>query len=153
MPGGSRRRVLFIMNLETFAKRFDLSMTAHKEFIDDMKAIDDRLDCVFNRLEQCWMIIIWNTPLEWNWVMSLRDHETEERYLPCQFVIDRLHELRAKWSSGQIIKEIEKAEADQKAARDSDIESWAHELAKDLRKPLINDMDGVVSSRNVFQVL
>lgn len=128
-------------------------MKAHPEFVEDLKNVDSRLDCVFNILEECWMIIIWDSPFEWSWVMSLRDHEDGSRYLPCSFVIDRLRELKEKWFSGQIMKEIEKAEEERERSENSKAEDWAYELAKDLRKPLINDMDGVVSSKNVFQVL
>lgn len=125
-------------------------MKADPEFLLQLKAVDDRLDCAFNLLEKCWMVILWQNPSEWHWVMSLRDHETGDRYLPCSFVIDRLRELREKWLGGSMIKEFETFEDQVEKSRQSENESWAHEMAKDIRRPLINDMDGVVSSWNVF---
>lgn len=138
------------MNIQTYLERFHLTMRADPEFMLQLKGIDERLDCAFNTLEACWMVIIWQKPTEWHWVMSCRDHETGQRYLPCSFVIDRIKELRTKWLGGTMIKEIEKFESEQERSRRSENESWAHELAKDLRRPLINDMDGVVSSWNIF---
>lgn len=138
------------MDLKTFQKRFSLSREAHPEFIIQMKAVDPRLDCVFNRLEECWMVILWQNPNEWHWVMTLRDHETGARYLPCSFVIDRLQELKWKWENHKIEAEIEAAEAIREKDLSSRLEDSSREVAKSLRKILINDMDGVVSNWNVF---
>jgi hypothetical protein len=138
------------MNIQSYIERFHPGMDAHPEFVVQMKAIDNRLDCVFNTLEKCWMIISWENASEWHWVMSCRDHETGARYLPCSFVLDRLRELKTKWQTGDMLKEIDKAENQAEASRISENDDWAHELAKDLRKTLINDMDGVVSTLNPF---
>ena len=125
-------------------------MKAHPEFVTEMKLIDNRLDCVFNVLEKCWMIILWETPAEWHWVMTCRDKESGARYLPCGFALDRLRELKWKWEERKILEELEKAE--QKAEEDNEakLDEIAYETAKLLRKPLLNDMDGVTSSWNVF---
>ncbi len=125
-------------------------MKAHSEFVNEMKLIDNRLDCVFNILEKCWMIVLWENPAEWHWVMTLRDRESGARYLPCGFALDRLKELKWKWEERKIQEEIEKAEKQAADKKESDLEDMAMETAKMLRKPLLNDMDGVTSSWNVF---
>lgn len=141
------------MTMNQFYKRFSSTMKAPTSFLKSLRKIQDGLDCRFNYLEKRWMVIKWaGAPLlsEWSWVMTVQDQETKYFMEPCDYVLRRIQYLKKVFDTDEILKEIEAEEKAEQDGFDRDLHDITWELAKDTRKVLINDYQGLVSTWNNF---
>jgi hypothetical protein len=140
------------MNMRHFNKRFASMQRAPHWFIKDLKTIHPNLDCFFNILESRWQVIRWKaSPLvgDWWWVMTIQGPD-QSFMPPGSYALARVAYLKKVFEYDQAIKLIEEEEKVEEQESQNKMGNLYHELAKDLRKPLLNAYDGLVSTWNNF---
>lgn len=138
--------------MDHFNNRYSQSLKAPDWFLKELREIHGPLDCYFNRIENRWQVIQWEgAPMNsrFFWVMTLQSPNAEPMD-PCQYSLDRVRWLKKIFSEDQAQQIVEADQSLEEERSDKLRGDIMHELSKDLRKPLLAAMDGVVSTWNRF---
>ncbi len=127
-------------------------MKCPEAFLKELKRMYSPLDCYYNRIEERWQVIQWEgTPMNsrWFWVMTIQSPD-KGRMDPDSYALDRVRWIKKIFEQDEVMQIAESEQALEESTNDKDMGNIMHELSKDLRKPLLAEFDGQVSTWNRF---
>ena len=125
-------------SVREFKERFSTRL-APRYFLRELKAVHPGLDARFDLIDWNWKIISWVGAKGWSrWREVQASTGNFER---------DLESLRrnARMTARRLIAELKASQAKRERDRDSTMEPMFHEMAKDIRKPLLYDHDGLTN--------
>jgi len=138
-----------------FRDRYSYKATASDDVIKAIRKIDPNLDIKMYMPTGEWHVVRYpqgfGPDKEFVRCFTLKDdEELGKQAHPGMWLVDYLNKCDTR--KRNLLEETERNEAAYYREQDEVIRDIAHEMAKDLRKPLLSDIDGTVSTKTVWQV-
>ena len=141
-------------SFDLYKKNYSSEIKASASFLKRLHLINPNLDAVFDRNIERWKIISWYGSRGfsvWREVMTVYENFDEKTYMPLgEKLFEQLREMKKLNEQRLVIQKIKEYEERQERQKDSEMDSVFHEMAKDMRKPLLNRHDGFFSNWKRF---